>query len=170
VIWAVSRPTDTDPAYIYLYAFDDAGNTLYSGLAGSWPDSNGNSNIVPTVANGMVYVASYQTLSLFGLGAKNRHVALPPVKLVDTRVALAPGEHEIHGIVRGMTGNLLRVARRDGSLITVDSTQAEKHSRMAEPAVGSGVLARGSADATGIFRANTILHAKKNPAMWLPDR
>jgi hypothetical protein len=170
VIWAVSRPTDGNPADIYLSAFDQNGQSLYSGLAGTWPNTGGNSNIVPTVANGMVYVASDQSLALFGLGANNRHAQLPPVKFVDTRVQLAPGEHEIHGVVRSMNGNLLTVATRDGSLIKVDTTLAEKNSRMAQPAVGTGLLARGSADATGIFRANAILHAKKNPAMWPSDR
>jgi hypothetical protein len=170
VIWAVSRPTDSDPADIYLYAFDQSGNTLYSGLAGTWPNTGGNSNIVPTVANGIVYVASDQSLALFSLGANKRHAQLPPVKFVDTRIQLAPGEHEIHGIVRSMNGNLLTVATRDGSLIKVDTSLADKNSRMAEPSVGKGLLARGATDPTGIFRANTILHAKKNPAMWPSDR
>jgi hypothetical protein len=53
-----------------------------------------------------------------------------------------------------MNGNLLTVARRDGTLVTVDSTQAEKKSRMAKPSVGNGLMARGTVDATGIFRAN----------------
>ena len=170
VIWAVSRPTDNDPSDIYLYAFDQTGKSLYSGLAGTWPNTGGNANVVPTVANGMVYVASDQSLALFGLGADSRHAQLPQVKFVDTRALLAPGEHEIHGIARSINGNLVTVARRDGSLITVDSTEAEKNSRMAEPSVGAGLLARGSADATGIFRADAILHAKKNPAMWPSDR
>jgi hypothetical protein len=170
VIWAVSRPTDSNPADIYLYAFDQSGNTLYSGLAGTWPNTGGNSNTVPTVANGMVYVASNQSLAIFGLGANNRHVQLPPVNLIDTRVQLAPGEHEVHGIVRSINGNLVMIAKRDGSVVTVDTTIAEQKSRMAEPAVGAGMLARGTVDETGIFRANAILHAKKNPAMWQSDR
>jgi hypothetical protein len=69
-----------------------------------------------------------------------------------------------------MTGNLLTVARRDGSLVTVDTTQAEKTSRMAQPSVRNGLIARGTVDATGIFRALVILHAKNNPAMWPADR
>jgi len=40
---------------------------LFSGVAGQWPNFNGDSNQVPTIANGKVYVASYQQLNIFGL-------------------------------------------------------------------------------------------------------
>ena len=83
---------------------------------------------------------------------------------------LPKGEHEIRGVVKSMNGNLLRVAERDGSMLTVDTTQAEKNFRMAEPSVGNGLLVRGTVDPTGIFRALVILHAKNNPAMWPADR
>jgi hypothetical protein len=33
---------------------------------GTWPNLRGNANIVPMVANGNVFVASYQTLTIFG--------------------------------------------------------------------------------------------------------
>ena len=55
---------------VTLYAFNAAasGGTfplLYSVVAGTWPNINANANIVPVVANGKVYVASYQTLTIF---------------------------------------------------------------------------------------------------------
>ena len=40
---------------------------LFSGVAGTWPNLNGNANLVPVVANGKVYVASYRQLRIFGL-------------------------------------------------------------------------------------------------------
>jgi len=40
---------------------------LFHGVAGIWPNVNGNSNLVPVVANGKVYVASYRQLRIFGL-------------------------------------------------------------------------------------------------------
>ncbi|HEY5048271.1 MAG TPA: hypothetical protein VII49_09645, partial [Rhizomicrobium sp.] len=46
VIWAVSRPINSNPANISLYAFDQSGNTLFSGDAGTWPNVGGNSNTV----------------------------------------------------------------------------------------------------------------------------
>ncbi len=72
IIWAVSRPTNNSPADISLYAFagKPSGSSLtqlFSGVAGTWPNTGGNSNIVPVVANGRVFVASNKQLSIFGL-------------------------------------------------------------------------------------------------------
>jgi hypothetical protein len=76
IIWAVSRPSDSFPANLTLYAFkaDSGGSTLttlFQATAGAWPDFNGvlsrNANLVPVVANGRVYVASYKQLTIFGL-------------------------------------------------------------------------------------------------------
>ncbi|HLZ99759.1 MAG TPA: hypothetical protein VKP66_17615, partial [Steroidobacteraceae bacterium] len=66
VIWAVNRPFDATQA-VTLFAFDaTTGAQLFSGTAGTWPIS-ANANIVPTVANGKVYVASYKVLAIFGV-------------------------------------------------------------------------------------------------------
>jgi hypothetical protein len=75
IIWAVSRPTNRSPANVSLYAFNAlamGGSTTLTALfpamtAGTWPNTGGNANIVPVVANGKVYVASYQQLAIFGL-------------------------------------------------------------------------------------------------------
>lgn len=171
VIWAVSRPTDSNPADVYLYAFDSSGNTLYSGLAGNWPNVSGNANIVPTVANGKVYVASDQELAIFGLAANGQKpAALPLVKLFDTHAVLAPGEHDIYGVVRVINGNLVRITRRDGESTVIDSRIAEREYRMAPPSLGHGLEARGTFDARGVLQAKTILHALNNAAMWPDDR
>lgn len=70
IIWAVSRPDAT--GQVWLYAFDakpphgsDTLTLLYSQAIGVW--KGGNSNVVPVVANGKVYVATYQKLTIFGL-------------------------------------------------------------------------------------------------------
>src|SRR3954471_7756881 len=66
VIWAVSRPVDTNPANILLYAYNAAnGALLFSATAGTWPNP-GNANLVPVVANGQVLVASNKQLAIFG--------------------------------------------------------------------------------------------------------
>ena len=75
VIWAVGRASGTD-LHLTLYAYNAtaSGETLpllWSGVAGSWPNSNGNANIVPTVANGHVYVASNKELQIFGIRPPN---------------------------------------------------------------------------------------------------
>jgi len=173
VIWAVSRPTDNDPSDVYLYAFDVNGNNLIPGgtglLAGTWPNTGGNANIVPTVANGHVYVASDQSLAIFGIGAA-APVTLPKVKAVSTRAPLAAGEHEVYGMVKSISGNLVTVARRGGIMLTIDDTQAAKNFRMAEPSVGKALLARGTIDASGVMHANAMQHARQSSKMWWPDR
>ena len=75
--WAVGRPVDTSPANVTLYAFDPlaAAQTkkparwLLSAVAGTWPNPMSNANIVPVVANGHAYVASYKQLSIFGFAS-----------------------------------------------------------------------------------------------------
>ena len=42
-------------------------SVLFKSHAGLWPNQGGNSNLVPVVANGKVYVASYKELQIFGL-------------------------------------------------------------------------------------------------------
>ena len=72
VIWALSRPVSNSQPAITLYAFNpDAGGStmpvLFQAPAGSWPNYGNNANLVPVVANGEVFVASYQQLQIFGL-------------------------------------------------------------------------------------------------------
>ena len=73
IIWAISRPaTTSNGAPISLYAFDpeSGGSTmsqLFNATAGAWPNTSGNANLVPVVANGLVFVASHQQLQIFGL-------------------------------------------------------------------------------------------------------
>jgi hypothetical protein len=71
IIWAISRPVSPG-ANIGLYAFnpESGGNkftVLFKAHAGPWPNYNGDANLVPVVANGKVYVASYQQLEILGL-------------------------------------------------------------------------------------------------------
>jgi hypothetical protein len=75
VIWALSRPTGKQTA-VYLYAFSpDLGGTtlkqLFMGTAGTWVVNGTNSNLVPVVANGKVFVASYKELVILGVKPKS---------------------------------------------------------------------------------------------------
>ena len=69
----MSRPTSSSNPVINLYAFDpDSGkklNPLFQAQAGTWPNTGGNANLVPVVAAGKVFVASYSALQVFGLSA-----------------------------------------------------------------------------------------------------
>jgi hypothetical protein len=79
IIWALSRPPNSGNPQINLFAFNpESGGKvmkeLFKGAAGSWPNRGGDSNLVPVVANGMVFVASNQQLQIFGLtGKKAKH-------------------------------------------------------------------------------------------------
>jgi hypothetical protein len=76
IIWAPTRPVSKTSDTMTLYAFNpDSGGktmaTLFSATAGTWPNFGGDSNQVPLIANGMVYVASNKQLDIFGLLPQN---------------------------------------------------------------------------------------------------
>jgi PQQ enzyme repeat len=76
VIWALTRPTGMQTT-ISLYAFapDLGGKTmtqLFLGMAGTWVTNGANTNLVPVVASGKVFVASYKELVIFGLKGKDK--------------------------------------------------------------------------------------------------
>jgi hypothetical protein len=93
IIWALSHPPNSSSTYpIALYAFNPdslTGSTmavLFKGEAGTWPNVNGNSNLVPVVANGEVFVASNKQLEIFGLqAAPNSAKAADPVVSTKTK-------------------------------------------------------------------------------------
>jgi hypothetical protein len=170
VVWAVGRPTDNNPANVDLYAVNpDNGQLLFSEVAGQWPNTGGNSNIVPMVANGMVYVASDQMLTIFGLGGSHK-AALPKIHYVDMRPSLSPGQHDIYGTVLGVTGHIVSIRERNGGLLKLDVADALRNADFIPPQPGHAVHARGSIDAGGTMHADVILHAKDRPAMWPGDR
>ena len=172
IVWAVGRPVDSNPAHISLYAFDPAkGTALFSAVAGNWLNTGGDSNIVPVVANGKVYVASNQSLAIFGLsGARIREPVLPVPLAVDMRVALAPGRHEIYGTVRAIHGDAITIQTRKGQVMTVDSSTAAKTFDKAQPWIGHALMARGTFAANGVLKADIVMHAKDHPVMWQADR
>ena len=172
IVWAVGRPTDSNPANVSLYAFDPTkGKQLFSSVAGSWPYTTGDSNIVPVVANGKVYVASNQSLAIFGLSNTSAKVpALPVPKIVDMRLPLAQGQHEIYGIVSSIAGNTIVIHTRDGRTLNVDAGAASANFDKAQPRVGHALMARGRIAADGTLKADVVLHAKDHPVMWPADR
>ncbi len=173
VIWAVSRPVDTNPSEVDLYAFDGAtGATLYTGFAGNWPNITGDSDLVPVVANGKVYVAANQALTISGIGAASAAAARPVLAAAAAVAspALAAGMHEVWGTVRDISGNTLTLEKRDHQLVTVDSSVAMRKFKAVEPSVGHALDVQGTLDASGVLKATLVLHAKDAPSMWQPDR
>ena len=141
-----------------------------SARAGTWPNTGGNSNLVPVVANGKVYVASFKTLSIFGLSSDPPATLHTPEPNAIARAALAPGVREIFGSVQSLDGYVMTVTKRDGSQLTIDATTAAREDQYAPPAVGRAVQVRGKFNEAGVFEASIVLHAKKDPAMWQSDR
>ncbi len=69
IAWIVQRPGYPSNTPMYLYAFDASNlqHTLFRYKLGRWPFPSANPTLVPTVANGKVYVATASTIDVFGL-------------------------------------------------------------------------------------------------------
>jgi hypothetical protein len=172
VIWSVSHADGSSNEYVWLTAFNaNSGAQLFSAEAGTWPNTNGNANLAPVVANGNVYVASYEGLAIFGLAAPTAGtVKVPVMPHAVTRVALAPGQHEIFGRVHGISGSIVTVQKRDGTLVTVDALSAAKKFDLAAPSIGHGIHVVGTYSPAGVMVAAVVTHAKDHSELWLSDR
>jgi len=202
IIWAVDRPIgagsacnptgagwppspDQDPAkcFVSLYAFDAtvaapsstaALRQLGKWQAGTWTYTNGNTNIVPTVANGMVYVASFKQLQIFGLspqtGVKPRRtlVAAAPT-LLENQVVAANSGPTYWGIVQKVDGSRIFLQLRTGRILTVDISGVPPQLLGASNAVGRAVGVNGALDPDGVLVTKNIWRAK-GPALWGDDR
>jgi hypothetical protein len=183
IIWAVGRPFDPTTTYVNLYAFADSNGTLtqlYTSPAGSWPNTNGDANIVPVVAKGKVYVAAYQSLTIFGLTSdptpNTTLSGSPNIKLPVTSNITLPaipvlplnGPHEISGTLLTVSGSTLTVQTRTGKSATIDDSQAIIGAPLF---IGSPMTAVGSSyTGSGALLATVIPKAKRGSALWPPDR
>jgi hypothetical protein len=186
IVWAVGRPVDSNPANVTLYAFDPlaaaqgSSSWLFSAVAGTWPNTTGNANIVPVVANGRVYVASYRQLAIFepSSGSTAPQTAQAPLQALSDATQpvepdatqLPPHGHEIFGKISSVDGNMITVVTRKGALINVDATQAVQTYQSVVLLNGEAVRMLGSYNAANVFEATVITHAKLSPKLWLPDR
>jgi hypothetical protein len=172
IVWAVSRPTNISPANVSLYAFDASNGTqIFTSPAGTWPSGNSNANIVPVVANGEVFVASFKQLAIFGLNAPRTTSALR--KLVATAPSLkAPpvGHNRLSGQIVSWTPTGMMVRSRTGKTIEVDATQAVDTSQTGDLLMNETVEVFGSYDEVGVLHAQSIMRAKSSRALWEPDQ
>jgi hypothetical protein len=172
IVWAMGRPTDFGQELLKLHAYDaEKGGQIFVADAGYWTNSISDSNTVPVVANGKVYIATVKSLAIFGLrrnGATPAKLA-PPPQIIDSRVALEPGQHEIRGTVRDISGYRLNVELRDGRTLVVDATDAAAKYKVAPPSVGHGLVARGAIEG-GIMKAVQVGHAPDHGYAWPEDR
>lgn len=179
IIWAVSRPMSINSPDVSLYAFDgDSATTIFSGTAGSWPNVSGNANIVPMVANGKVYVASYKELAIFGLGG---HARIAPTVPVITAAAKTEAQHvaalaetpegnKVSGVIVSIKGNQVTLRTRSGRLVHVDASDAQRKHLSVELEVGIPVKVLGVRSQGNTVKAKSVLHAQDLPALWEPDR
>ena len=171
VIWAVSRPTNTNPATVLLYAFNAAnGSLLFSATAaGTWPNP-GNANIVPVVANGRVFVASNKQLAIFGPTTKGAAAVMPVAAAAVPAPQIAGSPNQVSGWIDGINGTTLMLRKRDGTPVTVNAAPAEAAFQAAPLAMEEAITAEGSYDASGVLQAQTILRAKDSRDLWPPDQ
>jgi hypothetical protein len=143
---------------------------LYSSQAGTWPNVNADADIVPVVANGRVFVASNQQLTIFGLGGGP---FVPPAAAAAKPVARnthAP-LHEITGVLEHAEGVVLTLRTRAGQIARVDDSDALRREKSSVLVLGNTYTALGTIyDSTGALRAQVIGRAKPSPAIWPPDR
>lgn len=174
IIWAVSHPDSSGTVWLYAFQATPSGSSLAQPLfhapAGTWP-YGGNANIVPTVANGKIYVGSYQQLMIFGHhGSRGRRpeelrLAVPE----RVRITLGPGRHEVYGQIQSVKGQQLTMRTRDGKDIEVNVKGAIEAGRSIPLVVQRSIHVVGVYDAGGVLNAESIQRAKAQ-ATWLSDR
>jgi hypothetical protein len=184
IAWLVQRPSsssDSNPGTpVTLQAFDasNLGNQLISLPAGTWTHAvNSNADLVPTVANGKVYVASNMQLQIFGLFPPARgqqHVAAqapqpsqpdaitcPPEEPVAAAISgpttsLGTSSHQFSGTVCRVDGDQLHLALRSGRSISLDIATAFTKHRQIVLSPGRTVHVRVRIDAKGIAHGERI--------------
>ena len=167
IIWAVSHPNGNTNVNLYAFAATPSGGTykqFFFAPAGSWPYTNGSANIVPVVANGKVYVASYKALTIFGapgIATIAKSAALPVASL---------GTHSTTGILMAIDGTTLTLQTRTGQIAKIDASLATKDEQVSALQLGEPYLAIGeSITGTGALLATSIVRAKDSGDLWPPD-
>jgi hypothetical protein len=169
IIWAVGRPDGSNNNAVYLDAVDaNTGKTLVSNMiAGYWPNTQANANIVAVVTNGKVYIASFRQLSIFGLtsgGAARVSIDSMGTRQLDSQ----PDLNRVTGRVKNRSNSKIVLLTRAGTHVTVDATEAIEAQQ--NSISGDALTAIGQYHADGTLFAKSISRAKSNPALWLPDR
>jgi hypothetical protein len=170
IIWGIGRPTGSHNQ-VTLYAFNGTAHSgtlaqLWSGSAGSWPELQHNANLVPTVANGMVYVGSFKQLAIFGLTTASTSKAELQVPAAPPTVK--PQGAQFWGTINSIHGSRLIVALRTGKLLQVDLSEAFKKGTTDVPLIGRNVAVTGKLNAQGVLDASFMWRAK-GPKSWGAD-
>ncbi len=193
IIWFVQRPasnSDQDPGTpitLTAYAASNLSQPLISLQAGTWVHAvNSNANLVPTVSNGRVYVASNKQLQIFGilpsdLTAKVAAAHVLPMSAPDTvrcpgavapLVAFGgqPGKlHDFYGTVCQSEKSQIKLALRTGGSVAVDITGLNQNP-LVRLAPGRPVHVRGFLDSADVLHAKQISRTHMISARTPPDR
>jgi|SRR5579863_868813 len=170
IIWAVGRPS-TSPPTLTLYAFAATASSgtlplLYSAPAGSWPNTGGNANIVPMVANGKVYVGSYQALTIFGANGGAAVISAPQVS-----DSLPASLSRVTGTLLAVHGSRLTLLTRSADKVVVDAADAAGNQRSAALVLGQAYTAVGPTHAAGTaLAASALMRAKPGQDAWPSDQ
>lgn len=178
IVWFVQKPatsSDQDPGTpVTLMAYDASNLTqqLVSLPAGTWTHAvNSNANLVPTVANGKVYVASNKQLQIFGLLQGTRHPAVVPKSVqasaptvITCPPSLAPAAavgggarvHELYGTICRIDGSELYLWLGSNRSVVADTSQALAQHKQVLLTPGRPVHVWLTIDRKGIAHAQRI--------------
>src|SRR5579872_2031601 len=194
IAWFVQKPqssSDSDPGTpVTLRAFDasNLSNQLFSAQAGTFTHAvNSNANIVPTVANGKVYIASNKQLNIFGLlppaGSPERAalpkgivvsepdaVTCPPSEPILAAVAKGADNHQLFGSVCKVEGSTMQLALRSHHSVSVDITNATAGPKHLSLTLGRNLKVKATVDAKGVAHATRLAPSHTFDAETPADR
>jgi len=188
VVWFVQRPatsSDQDPGTpvtLWAYAASNLAQPLFNAQAGTWRHAdNANANVVPTVANGNVYVASNKQLQIFGLlgnqsAASRAAMHQPPTPSTPAVVECPPAEnlaaaqHDLHGTVCKVAGVELHLALANGRSIAVDISGVSDHLPPGLLTLGRPVHVVTTLDANGAVYATRISPSHLGASLTAPGQ
>jgi hypothetical protein len=164
IIWAVSHPDSQHIVTLYAFNGTPSGGTLatlFHAPAGTWP-YGGNSNIVPVVANGKIYVASYQKLVIFGHHRHGGKKAEELKFMAEEKIQppLPAGSHIVLATIRQVDGSRVTAQTSDGKELIIDARPAVQSSRVIALVPGRMIQVMGVYDNKGTLKADSIQRAK----------
>jgi len=178
IIWAVGRPMSNTDVRVTLYAFNAAASgsaltPLWHEYAGLWPNTGGDANIVPTVANGLVYVASNKELEIFGLTRPSRtpkRMSLTISQAEPAAQSYVPDAGPLYwGTIRAVDGSKVTLELRTGRTITVDLSRIMPKATSDFGAIGRWLAVSGNLGEDGVLTATGAWRVK-GAAFFGPDR
>jgi hypothetical protein len=182
IIWAIGRPTGTLHPEVHLYAFaaTPSGGVLpllFSSVAGQWPDIQHTANIVPVAANGQVYVASNQQLTIFGIFGPSGHPFVRASPSVGSAAATNEPPNQITGVLERVDGPVLTLRLSDGKMVRIDNSEPLRLNQTDVLVVGNAYTVQGTYGGPVVIvgnppdlHAQIIWRAKDSPETWPPNR